>query len=472
MINPDKINFLHTGKNWPPKGHKERLDRYNNNKKLFLGKHSEVYLENMMERIDLDYSSNLLQISVNFPSAVSKLYSDLLFGEEPMYSAGEDEEAQKWLDNFIEMNNTKTKNYKAALSQSYRGDAIYKVVMEDGQAKFQVVPAQYWFPVLDRGNINKINAHVIAFTEKIDKDRKKLYVEVHQAGRIDYRTYILKNNEILEIIERDEELTGVNKPLIFHVPNLQIDDSLYGIDDYTEADTLFAELDIRLAQIAKILDRHSDPNMYGPQKNSTYDPTTGEENVDVGGRYFEVGPDEEPPGYLTWDARLEANFKYIDKIMKMLYIVTDTNAAAFSLFENGSVPSGSAMRRLLMRSVARTSRKRLPFDDVLPKMIKTANELERKNGIDTPELTDLKIEWNDGLPDDPAEQAEIMRKRTADKATISQESAIKSLDNKTGEELQSELDKMKQDAMRTAPPEPAPTVFGETGEEEEEGTEQ
>lgn len=468
MINPDEIEFLQRGKSWPPKNHKDRLDRYESNKKLFLGKHDEVYLSHMMERMDVNFDTDMVQIAANFPSAVSKLYSDLLFGEEPQYSVGNNEEAQEWLDNFIESNKTKTKNYKAALSQSYRGDAVYKLLMENGKAKFQVVPAQYWFPVLDKSNINKIDAHVIAYTEKIDAREKKLHTEIHQAGRIDYKTYLLKNGKIKDLISSNSENTNVDRPLIFHVPNLQIDDNLFGIDDYSEADTLFAELDLRLSQISNILDKHSNPNMYGPQKNSTVDTMTGEEKVDIGGRYFEVAPDEEPPGYLTWDARLDANFEYIEKIMKMLYIVTDTNAAAFSLYESGSIPSGSAMRRLLMRSVARTSRKRLPFDDILPKLIKTANKLERENGIDTPELDNLNIEWNDGLPDDPAEQAEIMRKRTAEKATISQESAIKSLDNKIGEELEEEMQRIKEDSMRSAPPEVAPTVFGETEEKEEE----
>ena len=465
-----EVSFIQIGEKWPPKGHRERLERYATNKKLFLGKHDSVYLEHMMERMDVNHYQNLIQIAANFPGAVTKLYADLLFGEEPTYSTKDD---QEWLDNFVERNNLKSKNYKAGLAQSYRGDAIYKLTMKNGNAQVSVVPSRHWFPVTAKDNVNEVKADVIAYTEKIDDKNEKLHVEIHEPGVIEYRTYRVKNGEIKSMINKpNQEQTGVDRSLIFHVPNLQIDDRLFGIDDYSEADSLFTELDTRLSQIAKILDNHSSPNMSGPRKNTELDAQTGQQRVDVGGKYFSVEGDEPEPKYLTWDGKLSANFEFLDRILDMLYIVTDTNAAAFSLFENGSIPSGSAMRRLLTRTIARTSRKRLPFADVLPELIVTANKLEANNIHGVSEIESVSVEFKDGLPNDEVEQAEIMKKRTAGRPTISQESAIKSLDNKTGEELEEEMQRIKEDSARSAPPEVAPTVFGETEEGTEEGGEE
>lgn len=463
MFNPDNISFLQIGEQWPPQKEVLRLQRYSKNRDLFKGEHFSVYKD--WVRLLREDKRAVLELIVNFPGAVSKLFADLLFGEMPNYVA-DSPEANEWVKDFTEANKIDRLNYKAALAQSYRGEALYKLRLIEGRdrAVLEVIPANIWFPVVNPDNVNEIQAHVLAWVKEVsyrdllqrDKVRRYLRTEIHYSGNIANRLYLLENDKITERIDLsalydnpppDDELTGVDAPLVFHVPNLEMDDTVYGVDDYMEADTLFQELNIRMAQIARVLDKHTDPNMYGPGLNEE-DPDTGDPTFIAGGKYFQLTSQDPVPGYLVWDAQLEANFKFLDKIMQGLYIVTDTNAAAFSMVESGSFPSGAALKRLLMRPLARTNRKRLFFDPVLKEIFSVAAELERANGRKAPKDLSIRIEWKDGLPDDPLEQANIENIRTGGRATSSVRSAIRRLDGGSEEAIDNELIEIEADEYK------------------------
>jgi hypothetical protein len=64
---------------------------------------------------------------------------------------------------------------------------------------------------------------------------------------------------------------------------------------------------------------------------------------------------------------------------------------------------------------------------------------------------EISITWNDGLPDDEAEAANIMSLRTGGKATISQFSAIKRLDNLSEEDTDSELAQIQEETAASVP---------------------
>ena len=479
----EDVNFLKRGGKWPHDP--DRMDRYNHNERLFRGDQDTVYKEEFLKRLLRKDEDIMVEVVSNFPGAVTKLFTDLLFGERPNFLVSDQEPAkQKWVDSFVAFNRLHRQNIKAALAQSYRGDAIYKLRLVEGEehARVQVVPAKFWFPLTNLTDITDKIGDVIAYEVKRDQPRnqKQIFVvaEIHLPGKILNQVWRVANGKFAEQVPLEEFYpedppaeeveTGIDKSLVFVVPNMEIDDSPFGIDDYEEADTLFRELSVRLSQPSRILDKHSDPNMYGPPIMEMDD--DGKGTVKAGGKYIEVQEGERPPGYLAWDGQLEANWKYIEQILKQLYIVTDTNEAAFSLMTGGSIPSGAAMKRLLMRPLARTNRKREFFDDILTEMLQTAAEFERANGrTNVPEEVKTEIEWQDGLPSDEKEDAEVEQIRTGGKPTSSVKSAIRRLDGGSEESIQAELEALQEEEAASNPPISLPAGafnFGETGEGE------
>ena len=148
------LKDLTTWKKFPPsKEDLERLGRYRYCERLMTGEHFEAFTEIWpgFKRIE-----NLSYVAVNFCGVVSKLCADLLFGEEPVYTAkvkdDANKEAQASLEEIVENNNLNTLCNTMALSSSYRGDCVFKVrwgelPMGSGnyQAIIESVPSDFYF---------------------------------------------------------------------------------------------------------------------------------------------------------------------------------------------------------------------------------------------------------------------------------------------------------------------------------------
>ena len=240
--------------------------------------------------------------------------------------------------------------------------------------------------------------------------------------------------------------------------------------DYSDLDSIIQELEVRIAQISRILDKHADPNMYGPDTALEHDQATGQWGYRSGGKYFPVGKDEQPPGYVTWDGQLEAAFKQIDLLMEQLYILSETSAAAFGQLKTGLAESGTALRRLMMAPLAKVNRIRMRFDPALKEVLWLASALEKAQGMaGAVVLEDVHIDWKDGLPDDDVEltQNEVQR-YTAGLTSL--ESSLRRLYGLEGQALQEEIDRIRSEqagqGATELPPITLPPAEGE-GEGEE-----
>jgi len=252
------------------------------------------------------------------------------------------------------------------------------------------------------------------------------------------------------------------------VNNILTTDRVTGLDDYSDLDSIIQELEVRIAQISRILDKHADPNMYGPDTALEHDPATGQWGYRGGGKYFPVSQGEQPPGYVTWDGQLEAAFRQIDLLMEQLYILSETSAAAFGQLKSGLAESGTALRRLMMAPLAKVNRIRMRFDPALKEVLWLASRLEKAQGMSgAVVLEDIHIDWKDGLPDDEQEltQNEVQR-YTAGLTSL--ESSLRRLYGLEGQALQEEIDRIKTEQTAQGstelPPITLPPAEGE-GEE-------
>ena len=402
------FDFLRPGEQWPPKCEHERLHRYDINRKLFEGRH-ELVFDNWTRLLRNDQNA-VLEIVINWHRRLSKLWADLLLGEPPRFVAHNPNQQSLLEERYVKEQNLVSKGYELALDISRFGTGLFKVRFDGNQRRsvIETNPPTVWFVVVSPDNVKDIQAHVLAWTAKTripgrfltpEKEVETLLVEIHQRGSITTQRYELKDKKIVRQLSSMTVNTGVNDFLIVPIHNFITSDRVEGIDDYSDLDSIVQEIEIRFAQISRILDKHADPNMYGPDSALELNPDTGEYEFKVSGKYFPVAPGEDPPGYVSWDGKLDMAFKEIEMLLKQLFILTETNEIVMGGTSTGNLESGDALRQLLMVPLMHVSRIRMNFDPGLKKVIKLANQLEIAMNVEGVEaLEDFTVEWEDGLP--------------------------------------------------------------------------
>ena len=100
------LDFLKVGELFPPKSQIERLENYIAYKKLFEGKHDEVYKNQIdrVKRVQGDFQEVIsYDVILNYQQLITKKTADLLCGETPKISV-QDEKKQKIVDEIIKRN--------------------------------------------------------------------------------------------------------------------------------------------------------------------------------------------------------------------------------------------------------------------------------------------------------------------------------------------------------------------------------
>ena len=408
------MSFYKRGDRWPPtKEDDERITRYEENEKLFRSNHQEVF-KRVQQELDADEKA-LTYLVVNYCGLLSRLSADMLFGEHPKIKA-ENDKTNKQLEEIVSKNNLYTSLYESALGNSYRGDACLKVrygkrskYKQELEPIISVHNPSLFFVEQSPDDIRQVDRQIVGWLiDEEDKSWDRLRLEVHEPGTIYNFLYRISGGviqfeeDIREMYPDKKEMqeTGVDEFLIQHVPNWRTDTDFWGISDYIDIKTLQDEANNRISQIARVLDKHADPKMKGPA--GALDDNN---RIEVSGsKYFPYSKDSVEPDYFTWEAKLEAAFKEIDYLLKMMFLVTETSPDAFGLSENNIAESGRALKYRLMRLLAKISRKKRYYDDGIKSALYVAQALQADNGTSyTPEIP--IIGWRDGLPDDEVETA-------------------------------------------------------------------
>lgn len=437
------LSFLSIGGRFPPIKELERLSRYEANKKLFEGAHEQVFRDWI--RILRQDQSAVLHLVFNFHRRLSTLWADLLFGNPPIFMPMEEDEAQKFtLERILVENNFINTAYEVALDVSRYGTGIFKV-RYDGRAIIEGQPPSFWFPVVNPLNRKEIVAHVLAWhTENTldtiwgKKNVQRVVAEIHEKGRITILQSEGENYQIGKITSKEVIETGIDDFLVVPVHNISTTDGIYGLDDYADIDPIVQEIEVRMAQISRILDKHADPNMYGPATALEIDPSTGQYVVRGGGQYFPLDSGDEPPGYITWNGQLEAAFRQIDYLLDQLFAVSETVPRVFGL-DKSAITSTLALKTSMMSVLSKVQRLRLRFDPAIKKVLTLASQLEAQNGRQgSVVVPSVNIIWKDGFPRDEREQA-ITYATLVQNGLVSRRNAVKSLFGLEGEALEREL---------------------------------
>lgn len=461
------LNFLKVGKQFPPASEEERLSKYYKNKLIFEGKHEEVYADtfNRIKRIVNNFEDVIsYSMTINFQKLISFKFADFTCGEFPKITCGDDNSIQqKAIDKIIENSKLKSRLYSSAVDLSRFGDTILNVFRNDeGNGEIGITQPNFYYKVVDPKNIDKVVNHILANTYEIETEsknifstsyytKKYLYVQIHYKGYYEEFTCELnENNTIVRATETKRINTGLSDFAVVPIHSIMTSDNCYGMDDYTDLDGIISELEVRLSQISKILDKHAEPTMQGPRNAMSIE---NGQLVFKAGTYIPKDPEDSDVSYITWEAQLEANFKIVENLINMLSIVSEMGSTIFSTDMKvgiATAPSGTALRRMLTSALAKVGRTRIFLDEGLKKSIKLCSELGGNDVVNLKD-EDINIHWRDGISNDPREEAEIMAIRTGNKSTLSQWSAIQRLDNLNDEDATKELEAIKQDEKDNNP---------------------
>jgi hypothetical protein len=470
-------NTFKTGEQFPPMLDRERISRYKRLKKLFQGRQIEVYerASNLLK--DTPHAAQLekLYIAVNLADLLVTKPADLLVGEPPTFESGmpDDSLEQMAINEYVEENDLVKLIHESAIGNGYRGDAWLKVrygyrtdfselekhgfaIPTDAEMDpiIEHVNSEFVYPEISRGNVKSFKAINICTVEYVIGDRQEvpfLNVERHIPGYIIYERYRLfefvgsidiRYGYPLQIFTigdrvptgRDTDVveTGVPHILVHHIPYKSVDDDWKGISGLEKMETLLAALNDRLVQIDYILWKHSDPTAYGPDLEGS---GSNANEINLGGAYIPITSDDATPGYMTWDGQLASAFKEIDLLLSLIFQMAETPQWLFGT-THGEQSGGTgtshtdsaAIKARFMPILSKVKRIRTHYDKAIRDALYTCQMLDIVHGDQTFEPVYPKINWKDGIPTNPMEEAQIAQIRTGNKPTLDVKSSIKRQD--------------------------------------------
>ena len=439
-----------------------RLNDYEYYSRLFLGNHFTAFnirIDNM--QYNRAYAK-LRYVMVNFAGLISKILADMLFSEPVTIKVPDGD--QDFIDALWYENNMDAQCYESALSNSYHGDAVFKLRIgkrypkdKDSTVIIEDITPTIYFPDVDPFNVRGVpQSESLAWTFK-KGNKTYLRKEIHTAGLLENKVYLMEGNKVMNEEPLDilgdmpglvsSQLTRIDRSLIVHIPNWKTGNRFFGMSDYHDLDSLFYAINNRMTKVDNILDKHSDPILMVP-------PGVLDENGKVKKKalgVIEIGEGETgKPEYIVWDASLENAFKEIEKLVEFMYLTGEISPDILGM-GTGVSDSGRALKFKLMRTIAKAARKKLYYDRGLKQVIYLAQQLAQAWNVQVGGLRLKKdpvvpeIDWQDGLPIDNGEQIDNEVKAIDAGITTKKDSIMRvyNIDEDSAEEMMKEIEEEK-----------------------------
>lgn len=483
------LDWLNTGRSFPPLVEQPRIERYVQNARLFDNEHfasplfrhrSGVHVdsvgmyENCCNRISqvVGNFKDIISVPVllNYHRFISLKMADLVAGEYPTITGTTDEENAKikWIRDYTMFDE---RLYSSVIDISRFGDVPIRFYKDEetGFYNFTIWEACGWYPIVKQDGTDRITHHCLCWLENkqpdiTEQDDWYLHVQIHPVenpGTYEYRVYhnMGDRNTIGRLESQTTVQTGLDVCDVFHVRSFAVSGTVYGYDDYVPIDSILSEIITRVSQISVILDKHADPSMVGPPTMLKKNQITGEFYLQHS-KFYPVTDDDQQPEYLTWDGQLNAAFQQLEFLINQLYILSEMGAALTGGVDgSGNVVTGAAMRFKMVNPLAKARRvsnsltyavKRI-FSVIGSNMPDVDTETgEPGSGEDTPlPLSHISVYWEDGLPDDPREQIENCKLATGETRMIPLEDGLMTYFKKSAEEAKALAEKVRESTPLT-----------------------
>lgn len=457
--------LVEVGKEWPPKADRARLDRYERYRKLFSGEDAKGYT--FLGCLIGKKQRREISLIMNYPAIITKGAVDILCGEAPQFvvtGKKSPKKLQEALNEILKENLFNSVLYASMTVCSYRGDAVFRLRDNGKRVVVEQIPAHHYFVRLDPDNDLEALGQCVAWVRPLDNSQGILRVEHHEPGLIINEAYLVKRNQLerkWKIVEQvslasvygeeapDEvQETGIDKPLLWHVPNFYDGENYFGPSDYGGGlETLFEAANNRLSKIDQYLDRHQRPILVGFRGMADQ---TGA--VEARKDYVEGDAEKakDLPRYVTWDGQMASAFEQLQELKRQIRVQSETPKRLTGESEDSSIDSGRAMLNDFIPITKKVNRKRTMVDPKVKDLLLTALQLHalRHEGP-SPEGFAIDIKWQDGVPQDYMEivQTEAVRIQNG---LSSVEGSLKRIDVCSPEEAQAEIARMAAESAEKA----------------------
>lgn len=429
---------------FPTEAEKARSRRIEDNYSLYCGNFGNV----LRYFRTVDEKKNQLEVVQNVAGKISRGFAFLMFTEEVKTSVL-DKSVQQAIDNFRFRNAFDNVMDESALTQSYAGRAYFELYMRDGLTYFHELNPAYVYP-----QYNTMFAggepvrYVISWEPKID-GKPYRFIKTLSVGTITYELHALDTEAgtskgmvplsmldptLPDLNAGQYEETGLDFIPIYAVNNVKTGRSAEGISDYDDLYTLFEELTRNQSQIATQLKKHASAKMAVPPGVLNEQGKVRVENTEM----FEIakeGEDIVPQYIVNTNPLIDAAFKEQEKIIEAIARVADISTLLMDWNVTGGAEKVGALKLRILPTLSKVKRKLRPYRRVITDMIVDALAWEGTGQI---QHSDLTIEFGDGLPNDPLEDAQVEALRfTAGNQTV--RDSVRNLDGLEGEALDTKV---------------------------------
>lgn len=459
---------------FPKKADKARLQKYLYYDKLYTSDHFDAFSIKTEEGFNTLYA-RLRYVVANFAGLASRVMADMLFGETITIDV-KDGKLQNFLDGLQEQNSLFNQFYESELVNSRKGDDVFKIRIgprnpKVPDAKSEIIIEQigpeFYYPTFGRQTARGATDEDVIIEQFDQNDpisgKKKWYLhkEIHTPGLIVHEIYeynkdqekIVAQLNVEDFGYKESEETGVDRSLVFHIPNVRDGAGFWGTSDYRDLESLFFALNNRITKTDNILDKHSDPILAVP-------PGVLDENGQVRREALNMIEIEnekgEKPEYIVWNANLDAAFKEVEKLVDFLFMFSEIAPATMGADKNGLVESGRALKFKLLATIRKRNRKKRYYDQAIKDMLEVAVKLSQfhkveVNGIIPDVIERPTIAWGSGLIPDETEEIDNSVKRI-DSGLSSRADEIARLDELTPDEAKKKVKEIDKEAAQNAPP--------------------
>lgn len=417
------LDWLAAEKPYPPKDEADRLKTYEHYAALFDLNGFKDFTDHgnrLIANFDTYFNMPML---LGYQRLSTIKLADMVIGAPPTITVNDDDDMTDKITDIRDQSDFNSKLYQMLIDFSRYGATVVRLFNDDlvedkDSANFAVWSPGEWFPILMKDGTKRIEYHVLGWKFNNGTENNPdwvLDIQIHptKGGTYTKKRYQLDANGstiVGEIAAETKEVNTEGMPcLVQYMTNLPSTTNIYGTSDYKIINGLIVRATERMQQILYILDRHADPSLTGPTTLLETDQQTGE-LVFKTSQFYGTSPGEEPPQYLTWDGKLESAFEALKQLLNQIYIFSEMGPAMLGNADNaGQAVSGTAMRYKMIAPLEKARRVSNSFTLPIKKLISAMVKLEFGRDL---RYQDVNIIWEDSLPKDPRETAELARLQT------------------------------------------------------------